>query len=148
MHTAPKGTAPLRVRALALRVADHDVLTNADLNSAHFLEVLNEDQAEDLNSAHPLEGQNSAHLHADRSNAPLLADLNSAHLADDQAIALGHQTSHHAVVVIPHVAHLAVAVVVAEALDAHRADAEVADVAAEKCRPSIHRNSLTLTLLR
>jgi hypothetical protein len=129
-------------------VVDHDVLTNADLNNALFLEVLNEDQVEYRNSDLRLEDRSNAHLHEDRSNAPLLVDLESAHIADDQAIALDHPASHHAQVVIPHVAHLAVAENDALMVDAHKADAEVADVAAEKCRPSIHRNSLTLTLLR
>lgn len=122
MHTAPTGTAPLRVRAMARHVADHDVLTNVDLNNALFLEVLNEDQVED------------------RSNAPLLADLNSDHMADDQAIVLDHHISRHAAVVILHVAHLA-AGVAAHRADALVADAEVVDEAAEKCQPSIHHNS-------
>lgn len=112
-------------------MADHDVLTNADLNSALFLEVLNEDQVED---------QNSVHLRADRSNAPLPAGLNSAHLADDLRTALGHPASHLAAVVIPHVDPTA-AEVVAQAEDVRRADAEGADAAVARCRRSIHRNS-------
>ena len=117
---------------MALRVVDRDVSRNEELGHALFLEVLNEDQAEN---------QNSVHRRMDRSVTPFLADLNSTHTPDDQARALDHHTSHHAEVVIPYTDHLVEVAV-------HRVDVVETDAAAERCQRSIHHNSLTPILLR